>query len=148
MVNPLVGAFAQGDARSGEVSIRATSTGPRTTVLVRQLDTDGSWWILGSTTPNIQVSVPVPRAQVSSPVTLRGRSTAFEATVNVSIREDDHPTALAESFVMGGANGTLGPFDTAMNFTHPTSPNGAIVFYTVSSESGHVTEATVIRVRY
>ena len=36
--DPVVGAFQQGDSRSGEVSIRPKSTGPVTTVLVRQAE--------------------------------------------------------------------------------------------------------------
>jgi hypothetical protein len=148
MVSPIVGTFAPGDARSGEVSVRASARGPATTVLVRRLGDDGSWWILGSAAPDIRIAEPVALARITSPVRLRGRSTAFEATVNVSIREDDNSRPLAESFVMGGANGQFGPFDASVDFSAPASPYGAIVMYTISSESGHVSEATVIRVGF
>ena len=94
------------------------------------------------------LSEPAALALVTSPVRLRGRSTAFEATVNVSIRQDDHGAALAEGYVMGGANGQFGPFDASMRFAHPTSRYGAIVMYAISSENGHPAEATVIRVRF
>jgi hypothetical protein len=148
MVNPVVGAFQQGDSRSGEVEVRPRTNGPVTTVFVRQLGTDSTWWVLGAATPEIQLTEPAALATISSPVRLAGQSTAFEATVNVSIREDGGATPLAETFVMGGANGTMGPFAKSVAFSAPTQPAGAIVLYQISSESGHVTEASVIRVKF
>ena len=145
MVNPTIGAFRRGDARSGEVPVRGSARGPVTTVLVRQIGTDGTWWVLGSATPNIRLTEPAALSTITSPVRLRGMSSAFEATVNVSIREDDHTAPLAETFVMGGST-ALGPFNQAITYRHPSSPDGAIVLYTISSESGHPLEATVIRV--
>ena len=148
-VDPIVGQFRQGDAHSGEVPIRAaaegTSLGPVTTVIVRQID--GSWWVLGAATPNIALTQPATLATINSPVRLRGTSTAFEATVNVSIRQDDATKPLVESTLMGGSNGQLGPFDASFTFAPPTSSFGAIVLTTISSASGHVADATVIRVR-
>ena len=146
-VAPIVGQFKQGDSRSGEVPIRAKSTGPVTTILVRQLGTDGSWSVLGAATPNIKLTEPAALATVTSPVRLRGSSSAFEATVQVSVREDDNAKALRDGFVMGGSV-QMGPFDSTFTFTQPTSRYGAIVLDTISPEDGHVSEATVIRVRF
>jgi hypothetical protein len=114
-------------------------------VIVRQID--GSWWVLGSATPNIHLTQPAALAKIRSPVRLRGTSTAFESTVNVSIRQDDIAKPLVESFLMGGANGEMGPFDASFAFDPPRSSDGAIVLYTISAANGHVAEATVIRVR-
>jgi hypothetical protein len=148
-VDPIVGQFQQGDARSGEVPIRTTaegtSPGPTTTVIVRQID--ASWWVLGAATPNIVLTQPAALATISSPVRLRGTSTAFEGTVNVSIRQDDVAKPLVESFLMGGSNGQMGPFDAPFTFASPTHSSGAIILYTISAANGHVAEATVIRVR-
>jgi hypothetical protein len=148
MTAPIVGAFQAGDPASGEVPVRASSRGPVTTVIVRQLGTDGTWWLLGAATPNIRLTDPAALAKITSPVRLRGTSTAFEATVNVSVRQDNSAKALAETYVMGGANGQMGPFDASVTYQAPTSRYGAIVLYTVSSETGHVAEATVIRVGF
>jgi hypothetical protein len=149
-VNPVVGQFQQGDARSGEVPIRTaaegTSLGPVTTVIVRQIDS--SWWVLGAATPNIELTEPAALSTISSPVRLRGTSDAFEATVNVSIRQDGVAKPLVESFLMGGSNGRMGPYSASFTFAPPTSSYGAIVLYTISSANGHVAEATVIRVRF
>jgi Immunoglobulin-like domain of bacterial spore germination len=144
--DPVVGEFQQGDARSGEVPIRAKPETAVTTVLVRQLG--DSWWVLGATTSGIQVTSPTALQVVSSPVALRGSSTAFEATVNVQVRADGRPSPLASGFVMGGANGTMGPFDTTLAFATPTAPAGAVMLFTNSSEDGRVLEAAVVRVRF
>jgi hypothetical protein len=114
-------------------------------VIVRQID--GSWWVLGAATPNIVLTQPATLATISSPVQLRGTSTAFEATVNVSIRQDDVAEPLVESFLMGGSNGQMGPFDAQFTFDAPTSSYGSIMLYTVSAANGNVAEATIIRVR-
>ncbi len=148
MVNPVVGSFRQGDARSGEVVIRPKATGPATTVFARRLGSDSSWWVIGSSTSNIGLTEPASLAAITSPVRLRGTSTAYEATVNVSIRQDASSTPLVETYVMGGANGQMGPFDASVKFATPTSHSGAIMMYTVSSETGNVAEATVVRVRF
>jgi hypothetical protein len=145
-VAPVVGPFQQGDSRSGEVPVRSKSTGPVTTILVRQLGTDGSWSVLGAATPNIRLTEPATLATISSPVRLRGSSSAFEATVQVSIRQDDVAKPLTEGFVMGGSL-EMGPFDATFKLPAPASSYGAIVLDTISPETGHVSEATVIRVR-
>jgi len=149
-IDPVVGQFRQGDAHSGEVPIRTAveqaSLGPETTVIVRQMGADGSWWVLGAVTPNIRLTQPAALAMILSPVRLRGTSNAFEGTVQVSIRQDDVAKPLVESFLTGGSN-QLGPFDASFPFSAPTSRYGAVVLYTISSANGHVTEATVIRVR-
>ena len=146
-VDPVVGEFRAGDSRSGEVPVKPNATGPETTVLVRQLGNDSTWWVLGASTPNIQVASPAALATISSPVALHGTSTAFEATVDVEIRADGAAQPVGKGFVMGGANGQMGPFDGSLTFSAPAATGGAVVFSTHSAETGHVTEATVIRVR-
>jgi hypothetical protein len=149
-VNPIVGQFQQGDGRSGEVPVRTTvenkSLGPTTTVIVRQMN--GAWWVLGASTPNIKLTQPAALAQISSPVQVRGTSTAFEGTVNVSIRQDNVAKPLVDGIVMGGSNGQMGPFNASFTFAKPASSYGAIVLYTISPANGNVAEATVIRVRF
>jgi hypothetical protein len=148
MTEPIVGGFQAGDSLSCEVPIRPSTTGPVTTVLVRQLSDDGSWWVLGAVTDNIRLTAPAALATITSPVDLRGTSTAFEATVNVTIRQDGEQAALAETFVMGGANGQMGPFAASIDYEQPTSRAGGIVMYTTSAADGRVTEATAIRVGF
>ena len=144
--NPVVGEFRQGDARSGEIPVQAKATGPITTVLVRQLG--DSWWVLGASTPNIQLTSPAASATISSPVRLQGTSTAFEATVNTEVRADDSTQPVGTGTVMGGANGQLDPFDSTVTFSRPSASAGALMLLTRSAEDGSITEATVVRVKF
>ena len=147
-VNPVVGAFMQGDSRSGEVVIRPSSTGPETTVMIRKLAPDETWWVLGAATANLQLQSPKWNASIASPVTLSGQSTAFEATVNVQIRQDGTLTPLASTMVMGGSMGQMGPFSKAVSFSKPTAKRGAIILKTLSAKDGNIAEATVLRIQF
>ena len=104
-VNPLVGPYQGGDSRSGEVEVRSVAAGPVTTVFVRMLGSDNSWWVLGASTPNINLSEPAWFASISSPVTLKGTSRAYEGTVSTQVREDDNDRPLGEGSVTGGSRG-------------------------------------------
>jgi len=145
-VDPVVGEFQQGDSQSGEIEIRPSTSGPVTTVLVRRLG--DSWWVLGAATANIELQDPAALAQISSPVRLRGVSTAFEANVSVEIRDDGARRPLGDGFVMGGSMGEKGPFDGTVTFAEPSASMGAVVLYTTSMENGRVWEAAVVRVRF
>jgi hypothetical protein len=146
-VDPVVGEFQQGDSRSGEVEVRPAADGPVTTVFVRQLDASDSWWVLGAATANIQIDEPTIEQTVTSPVTLRGTSTAFEATVQTEIRDDEGQT-LGEGFVMGGSMGEMGPFDDTLDFTPPATDHGSLMLSTLSMEDGQVWEAAVLRITF
>jgi hypothetical protein len=146
--HPIAGTYMAGDSRSGEVPIRAHARGPVTTVIVRKLAPDDTWFVLGATTPNLQLQVPGWNTAISSPVSLSGQSTAFEATVNVEIRQDDSLKPLANDTVMGGSNGQMGPFSKAVPFAKPTARSGAIVLKTLSAMDGSVNEAAVLRIRF
>jgi len=146
--SPIVGAFRQGDARSGEVDVRPKANGPVTTVLVRQLGTGERWFVLGSVTRHINLTKPAALGKVASPVRLQGTSTAFEATVSVEVRQDGTRQPIGSGFVMGGSMGEMGPFDGAVSFRRPTAPAGAVVLLTHSAEDGRVWEATTVRVSF
>lgn len=147
-VNPIIGPFQQGDSQSGEATIRSSATGPVTTVLLRKLPPDGYWWVIGASTPNLRLTSPATGATITSPVTLAGQSTAFEATVNVEIRRDGTDAPLASDTVMGGSNGTMGPFSKAITFTKGSAQSGAILLKTLSAKDGAIQEASVIRVHF
>jgi hypothetical protein len=144
---PIVGTFRAGDNRSGEVEVRAAARGPVTTVLLRRLGSDDSWWVIGATTPNIELDAPAPGSTVSSPLRLSGRARAFEGTVNVALREDGNAVPLAAGFVTGSGGGQLGPFTGEIAFSRrPAQARGTLVLFTESAENGQVWEAVAIRV--
>ena len=145
ILNPVIGQFQQGDARSGEVPVRPSTTGPVTTVLVRQLGSDNSWWVLGAGTAAINLTAPTWNASITSPVALKGTSMAFEGTVQTQVR-DDNNAALGKGYVTGGST-SMGPFNGSLAFAKATTKYGAVVLYTTSAENGAVVEAMVMRVR-
>src|SRR5664279_4590436 len=147
MVDPVVGQFRQGDARSGEMPVQPNATGPETTVLVRELGSDNSWWVLGAGTAAIALTDPTWNASITSPVTLKGTAMAYEGTVQTQVREDDNSKPLGEGYVTGGST-SMGPFSGSLAFTKATTKYGAVVLYMTSAENGAVMEASVIRVEF
>jgi len=145
--DPLVGEFMQGDARSGEVQVRPTADGPVTTVFIRQLGTDGSWWILGSATEHITADAPGPGDAITSPVTVSGSALAFEGTVLVEVREDGAREPLGRGYVTGGGD-EMRPFSGQVSFSPASADYGAMVFLTQSERYGEIWEAAVYRVRF
>jgi len=144
--DPVVGAFAQGDSRSGEVEVRALASGPATTVLLRQLSGESTWSVLGAGTANIEVTRPEAGATISSPVEVQGSALAFEGNVVVQVRQDGTAAPLGEAPVTGGGD-VLRPFAGSIPFRAPTSAYGALVLLTHSAKDGSVWEAAVLRVR-
>jgi hypothetical protein len=144
----VTGPYRAGDSRSGEVDVRPKAVGPTTTVLVRQLDSSGDWWVIGSATNDIQLASPTALDTVASPAHLTGTSTAFEAQVSVRIYADGTDAPIAQSYFMGGSMGEMGPFDTYVDYPDPHASTGTIVLYTVSMENGTTLEASAIRVRF
>lgn len=143
--NPLIGPFLQGDGRSGEVEIRPTADGPVTTVLVRLLGSDDSWWVLGSVTDNIIIGEPDVLEEIESPLTISGSALAFEGSVDFELRSDGSDSALIDSFVTGGGT-TMEPFEGRFEWTNPGSGAGALVLMTTSMDDGRPWEAAVRRV--
>jgi hypothetical protein len=147
-IDPIVGEFRAGDPRSGEVEVRPIATFAPTVVLVRQLGTDGTWWVLGSTTENVVIERPDALESISSPLTLSGTSQAFEGTIDVEVRADGDPEPLAVTFVTGGGFDQPAPFEGAVQFENPGAGSGALVLTTSSSEDGRVLEAAVLRISF
>ncbi|MHB8827491.1 MAG: Gmad2 immunoglobulin-like domain-containing protein [Acidimicrobiales bacterium] len=148
MTSPVARAFQRGDTRSGEVPIVTTTNGPVTTVLVRQLTSDNSWWVLGSACAAVNITLPHALDTVSSPLTLTGQSTAFEAVINYSLYQDDVAAPMVSGTAMGGSNGVMGPFSTTVTFAAPAHRYGVLVVYTRSAKDGSVLEASAIRVAF
>lgn len=143
----IVGALEPGDARSGEVPVRTTDGGVVTTVIVRQLD-GVHWWVLGASSPNLVLESPTAGTAIASPVTLRGRSTAFEAQIRTEVRQDGAQPPIGEGTAMGGSMGEMGPFTDVLSFTAPSAPRGAIMLSTRSMKDGTIAEATVVRIAF
>ena len=145
--DPVLGDFAQGDSRSGEVEVRPRAEGPATTVFVRQLGSDTSWWVLGSATADITLDSPATGDTITSPVSLTGSALAFEGHVNVEVRQDGAREPIGTGFVTGGGD-MMRPFSGEVAFTAPTAEQGALVLLTYGGEDDRVLQAAVIRVAF
>jgi hypothetical protein len=152
MPSPEVGAYRAGEPRAGEVPVRAKpGRGPTTVVVVRQLAGGADWFVTAASSENLQLDTPDPFDVIRSPVSISGRSRAFEAHVNVGVREDGQlgPDFLGKGFYTGGSSGPdLGPFTHSQDFRAPTKRLGSVVLLVYSAEDGSVAEATVVRVRF
>lgn len=145
--DPLVGEFMQGDVRSGEVEVRPLADGPVTTVFLRQLGPDDTWWVLGSATAGITLETPAAGDAVTSPVALTGRAVAFEGNVEVEVREDGAREPIGTGVVTGGGD-VERPFEGQVEFSAPTADRGALVLVTRSADDGRVWQAAVSRVQF
>jgi hypothetical protein len=132
LTDPVVGAFAAGDSRSGEVPVRGRANGPVTTVLVRQLG-DGHWYVVGATTADIGVDRPATGATLACPLPVSGRALAFEGTVNVRIdayQSDGDRVTAGEGVVTGSGTPPAAPFSGQIPCRAPSGvePNGIVMF--------------------
>src|SRR5262245_4886547 len=145
--DPVVGPYRAGDNRSGEVVIRAKSTGPATTVMLRRLGTDGSWWVIGAATENVTVTSPEAGEVIGNPVTVTGSALAWEGNGKGEIRQDGTRAPLGTGVFTGGGD-VVRPFSGSVGYTTPSQPYGALVLVTHSAEDGRVWQATVLRVAF
>ncbi|MGD9798613.1 MAG: Gmad2 immunoglobulin-like domain-containing protein [Acidimicrobiia bacterium] len=164
VVGPVVPA-AGATGRSFEVTVQPRPGSPlRTTIALREVGGPESWirlpdgsrlddrpvyLVTGASTPNIlldEAGVTRDRPGGAASVHVTGTSTAFEATVDLEVRGGRQGVGerLAGTFVMGGANGEMGPFSGRV--TVP-SPDGfvtlVVVLSTTSAEDVTVQEATI-----
>lgn len=145
----VVGDFDGGPgASSGSVPIRSFEGGTPTMVSVTRLGTDAGWSVLGATNEHLIVESPAAASTVSPPVTVSGRSTAFEGTIEIEIREEGRMDPLGAGFATGGANGEMGPFTTSIDLAEGGADRGVLIVRTVSMEDGGTQEATVIGISF
>jgi hypothetical protein len=146
--DPVVGDFAQGDSRSGEVEVRAFASGAPIVVLVRQLE-DDTWFVIGATTDSIQLSTPATGDLLSTPQALVGMAYAFEGTVQVRLFADGTQEPIAETFVTGRGDGVLGDFTGELQFANDTgATHGVLMLYSSGGKDDSAIYASVIRVRF
>ncbi len=146
--DPILSAFQQGDARSGEIEVRAFAAGDPTVVLVRQLE-DDTWFVIGAETESIQLASPAAGEAISSPQALAGQAYAFEGTVAVFLFGPDLGAPIAETFVTGRGDGELGDFTGEVTFTVPDGAEFGTLYLTSSGgEDGGTVAAQVVRVRF
>jgi hypothetical protein len=145
--DPLLGEFQQGDSRSGEVEVKALTTGPVTTVMVRQMS-DDHWYVIGAATDDIQVDTPVAGTAIDNPLQTTGQARAFEGNVQVRVFERGNATPLGQGNVTGSGGPELGPFTGSITWTNPGGGWGIVVYSTTSAADGRVWQAAAIPVGF
>ena len=156
MPEPVSGRFRSTGSATGEVTVHPAKgeggrpvDGPRT--LVRLHRYTGGWAVTGTSAANIRVAQPIRFARIASPVTVRGRASAFEGTVQVAVAEDRQGAdrVLGRGFVTGSGTDVLGPFRGRVAFRAPSAAAGWLIFRSESAAAGGgVLEATAVRVRF
>ena len=144
--DPIIGSYLSGDGRSGEVEVRPAEDGPITTVFVRQLGDDDTWWVIGSATSDIEVSRPDALDEITSPLEVTGRAVAFEGVVDLQLRADGFAVLVDDVVVGGGIE--MAPFSGSFDFTSPDEAGGAVVLTISSPDDGRVVAASVVRIRF
>ena len=102
------------------------------------------WVVFEARADEIQVDQPARDASLTSPLTLAGRSTAFEATVGVQLRPLGSTKPVFEGNFNGGANGEMGPFSTSITPPSTDQPLVLVLFEGDASGEQTFTKATVI----
>jgi hypothetical protein len=101
------------------------------------------WVVVGATADEIIVDTPHAHDPLSSPLAVSGRSRAFEAQLNVSLRPYGSTSPVVEGFTMGGGTEIL-PFSTTITPPATDQPLVLVVFEGDASGEGLMAQATVI----
>jgi len=145
-VPPSLGAFQQGDARSGEMDVFATGEGEaptsvvRSRLLLRQLGPDDGWFVIGAASDNASITTPDSATDVpAGPLTVSGRARGFEATVVVrAFVAGDADPELDRQITTGGALETPEPFTVDLDLAD--APPGSTVALLVQGGTGLETD--------
>ncbi len=93
----------------------------------------------------IWIDSPANWQTVTSPITVTGHSTTFEAVLSVRVR-DRWGTVLASTNTLGGSMGTFAPFTATLSYSVPYGQWGSVEAYTHSMATGAEINNTGVKV--
>ena len=138
IVDPNIGEFRAGDARSGEIDVFGPDEAPglRATAFVRQLPPDDAWFVIGAASVGVEITSPTTGATVPARLLqLEGRGRGFESTIAVSaLLSDAEATELDLAIGAGGPFGELQPFDVMLDLSD--APPGDTVILLARGDTG------------
>lgn len=143
-VEPVLGAFQQGDSRSGEIEVlppvEASGGTPRSVLFLRQLGPANGWFVIGAGSDVDSISNPSTGSTVpAGALTVEGLGTGFEATIVVRAFLAGDPTnELDRQVVMAGNFGETAPYVTTLDLSG--AETGDVVVLLVSGGVGLETD--------
>ena len=145
--DPLYGELQPGDSRSGEIQVRPVPDGPVTTLLVRQMS-DDHWYVIGATSPEIELDEPTAGSAIDHPLRVSGRATASEGQVRVAVHERGDDAPRGEGLVATNGTAELSPFVGEISWDNPGGGWGSVVVTTSNGADGAVWTAIAIPVGF
>ena len=136
----VIGDFAQGDARSGEVPVLRPNEGGgaanlASTLLLR-LDDAEQWQVIGAVNEFVTIEEPENGAEVAiGPLTVSGAGRGFEATLNARALAVDDGTQVGDTAIgSGGAQAEPVPYEVSLDLS--TAAAGAELYVVVNGGTG------------
>jgi len=133
-VEPTLGDFQQGDARSGEITVLSPGEGGGTpvvrgTLLLRQLGGESGWFVIGVASDVQTFTSPAGGELVApGPLTVEASGRGFEATVVVSARiAGQAGEPLDQVVAQGGAFADPAPFTVELDLSGAAPGDTVIV---------------------
>ncbi len=144
-VGPVLGAFQQGDSRSGEIEVFSPGDGGGATpvhrglLLLRQLGPANGWFIVAAVNDHASITSPASMAVLTAgPLTVEGMARGFESTVVVKAFVAGHAeTVLDMEIAQGGAMETA-PYSVVLDLSGAAP--GDIVTLLVRGDAGLETD--------
>jgi catechol 2,3-dioxygenase-like lactoylglutathione lyase family enzyme len=142
-VEPVLGEFRQGDARSGEIEVLFLGEGGdarfvRSLLLLRQLGPDNGWFILAAVNDNITIASPESMSTVpAGPLAVAGQGRGFERTVVVTAFYPGAPRPLVEPLAQQiTMAGDINPEPFSVTLDLAAATPGAVVTLLVRGDTG------------
>ncbi len=144
-VPPVLGPYAPGDTRSGEIDVFSAGEGGNTTrvlkstLVLRQLAPSDGWFVLSAASDNATMSAPAVMATVPrGPLTVEGKARGFEATVGVSVSLAGHAETLDAVSTLAGSAETPEPYHVTLDLSK--AKTGDVVMLMVRGGAGLETD--------
>lgn len=125
-VEPVLGDFAAGDSRSGEIQVFSPGDGGSTDLLergvlaLRMIGPNDGWFVIGASSPGVTISSPETLDRVpASPLTVAGRGRGFEGTLVVrAFRAGNADEQLDQVITQGGPFEALEPYSVSLDLSN------------------------------
>jgi hypothetical protein len=122
-VPPELGAFQQGDSRSGEIEVlppaETAGSGPvRSVLLMRQLGPDDGWFVVAAVNGNNTITAPQSMSEVAAgAVTVSGAGRGFEGALVVEAFVAGDARRLDQQTAQGGSTEGTEPYSVTLDLS-------------------------------